>query len=723
MNRALFAGGIAAACLTAFAAHAQTPPPAQKPAEQKPADATVSDVKVSGAREAVETSIDRRSYSVANDLNGKSGTLADVLRNVPSVQVDVEGKLSLRGDPNVTVLVDGKPNAMFSAATLAQILQAMPADQVDRIEVITNPSAEFKADGSAGIINLVLKKAKGAGRTGTARVNAQTTGSFGGSVLHGFNSDKTSFVDSLSYSHIRTGLTGVATREFNDPPGVATSTDIIGGRVDGDMFNGRVALDYDLSARTHLTASLFALRQDISQEMSDRYTVTSGAGVTSTIERPGVTDVSAQTVQADFNLRQKYGDAHDLNVRLTLSDSQNSNERFDLTPSVPFARQFVRDNPQQRASLSADFQKPLAGGTQLKAGYLLEHQDADMVQSGGSGPSPTAITPDPAQTSDFNDVEVHHQAYVTLQKKFDDLTVLGGLRGEAVDLDLNQRTLGLRNGQNYTKFYPTLHLSWDLGEGRKLTGSYSKRVQRPTASDLNPFLFIQGPTGGSQGNPNLRPQETNAFEVAFERRKGQASLLATAYYRASDNAFSTVIEDTGGGFLVNRRENLGRQTNTGVEVNLGNRLTPKMTYNLSFNAYYSTVGAQNLGFATERSSFAAFGRANLNWQVTPKDFIQVNVFANGKQLLPQGYALPSVSGNIGYRHTINDKLSWMVVVQDPFDSLKQTFVLDAPGIRSRQSVKASNRALSLTLVYNFAGKAPPSGFDFQPGGTGATAVP
>lgn len=277
--------------------------------------------------------------------------------------------------------------------------------------------------------------------------------------------------------------------------------------------------------------------------------------------------------------------------------------------------------------------------------------------------------------------------------------------------------------QTYDRLYPTLHLAYDLGAGKRLTASYSKRVVRPQPIDLDPFHSTQTPTVVIAGNPSLSPQDTDSYELGYEDRKGPSNFLATLYYRQTNNAFSFVYTDLGDGALLQQRENVGYQANGGLELVLVNKLTKKLTYNLSVDAYWTDINAPNLNLTTTtQSAFTGFGRANLNYQVTPKDFLQLNLFVNGKTLVPQGYVEPTISGNIGYRHTINNKVSWMFVVQDPFHSLKNKLVLDTSGGSNVRTVQNSSRVATLTLIWNFSGKPQPANFDFAPGG-GAGAVP
>jgi len=189
-----------AALWVALALAAADPTAQDSPSQPPPAgDTPVNGVTVTAKRAKVETSIDRRSYSVAKDLNAQTGSVADVLRNIPAVQVDAQGNPSLQGEGNVTVLIDGRPSSQLSGQSLAGALQAMPADQIDRIEVMTNPPAEFRTEGTGGIINLITKKAKGAGLTGSVRVSAETGSRALATANLGYNSGKLSVTGDLTY--------------------------------------------------------------------------------------------------------------------------------------------------------------------------------------------------------------------------------------------------------------------------------------------------------------------------------------------------------------------------------------------------------------------------------------------------------------------------------------------------------------------------------------------
>ncbi len=276
----------------------------------------------------------------------------------------------------------------------------------------------------------------------------------------------------------------------------------------------------------------------------------------------------------------------------------------------------------------------------------------------------------------FVDAETRNQAYLTYERSFGKFGALAGVRGDVLHLVLEEKTRSVRSDRTYARLYPSLNLTYDLTNGRKLTAGYSRRVDRPPYALLDPIPYPQNPGFVLQGNMALRPQSTDAVEAGFERRKDAATISATLYYRRTRDAFSALYSNLPDGTLLQQTANAGRRTDGGLELILADELTPRLTYSLTADAYWTELAAPNLGFAQVRRALAGFGRANLNWQVSPKDLLQINVFVNGKTLLPQGHVAPYASGNIGYRRAIARNASLMLVVQDPFNSVKTRQVLN-----------------------------------------------
>jgi len=688
-------------------------------------------VVVTGNRTASEASIDRRTYPVASDLQAAAGSIADVLRNIPSVQVDLQGNVSLRGSARVTVLVDGKPSPQFSGDSLAQVLLTLPASQIDRIEVMANPSAEFGAEGSGGIINLIMKQAKGPGKTGSLRVQGATDSR---AMISGNYSATAGKLGTNADFSFRRNTQISVTDNAQSKPDATTGTiddnrDLFRAHLHQETANAHGKIDYDLTPKTRLSGGASFRYFHGNQPSTDRFEQSGAAG---TPVSAFVRNTAQQAAQYDgglsATLKQTWARGHDLTLTGTYDLTRFVRHRFDLTmPVVPTGldgtASFDRHTRYGQGEFKADYEMPMPGKARLKLGYGFDSSRTVFRHDAAAGGPDGRAAPDPAQTGNFLDDESHHAAYATYERPIGKLDAQIGLRAEALRLALDERTHNARSMRHYDRLYPSLHLSYELSAGHTLTASYARRVDRPSYAQLDPVPYPQNPGFVFVGNSALKPQDTDSLEFGYEVRKDAFDLQATAYYRQTHCAFSSLYTLLPGGTLSQQAVNAGDQRNGGLELVLADKLTRTLTYNLSADAYWTELAAPNLGFAQQRRALTGFGRANLNWQLAKKDFLQFNVFVNGETLLPQGRVKPYASGNIGYRHTINARLSWMLVIQDPFASARTRQVLNGFGGTDRRLDTGNNRQASLTLVWGFSGKRQNTDFDFKSGGYGATSAP
>lgn len=716
LKTALFTA--AAMILPASLASAQTPaPPAPKPA----AAPAVDGVTVTSDSTAMRSSIDRRSYSVANDLTARTGSIADALRNVPSVEVDVQGNVSLRGDPSVTILIDGKPSGMFNGEGRGDALQAMPADQIDRVEVMTNPSAAYRPDGSGGVINLVTKKTRKAGATGSVRLNASPDGRYNGGVSGNYSKDKLTLSGDAGYRHeeqeawqrierASAGQTSVQDGAFDN---------------DGGMVNLRGGVDYDITPKDRLSGEVRwrSIQFDTGGlETYSAIAAPSGAALQGYL-RSTVSEMNRDNAAISADWRHQFkGAEHQLTAHLEHEEtdfSRDARARTDYSAGADVYEQFGFGADQTRDNFKLDYAQPDVGGGTLKTGLDFEWMQVDYDNRVAEGPAPDVLTADPARTNRFVFDQDVYAGYVTFERAFGDFTAQGGLRAEQVEIKANQVTTGQVFTNDYFKVYPSLHLGYTLSETNTLKASYSRRVQRPQVQDLNPFPVYQDPQNYRAGNPFLKPQVTDSFELGWQYRKGPAYYLATAYFRSSDGVVTDVVRDLGEGVLLTTRDNLNKSRNGGLELVANGRLTPKITYNVSSNIFWNEIDAGNLGFDGKRSATTVSGRANLNWQATPKDFFQLNAFTSGKRLTAQGHREPMQMLNLGYRRKVNDKLSLVVTVQDALDSFEDKVITDGPVLRDVTSRTANVRAVFFGFTYSLGGGKPkPEQFDFGGGAVG-----
>ncbi|WP_240606374.1 TonB-dependent receptor domain-containing protein [Phenylobacterium kunshanense] len=713
----------AATAISATCAMAQ--PSAAPAAKGQAAPPTVGEVRIEGAPPPVRTSIDRQSYSVANDLQTSAGSISDALRNVPSLEVDVQGNVALRGDTNVTILIDGKPSGMFQGDTRAQALQNLPADQIDRVEVITNPSAAFDPNGSGGIINLVTKKTRKAGANGSVRANVGSQGRQNGGVSASYRDGKLTLSGDASLRHDSIKQTYTREREATDPAGGTIRSLQQGtGRGRVNVQNLRGGLDYDITDDDRVSLELRYTNVDFADRSFEAFDQVSGAGiVTRGYDRLGSASQERPTLAGTLRYRHVFGDDHQLDIDLGRERNRTAFERdsayVDRIPAGPgFYEAQDQVNLFWKTTAKVEYTRPMGEGHKLKLGYSLDADDNDYDTLGVRGPNEATATPNAQLSNSYRFDQQVHALYGTYERPFGKLTALAGLRLEAVTIDINSVTQAITARNDDVSVYPSLHLNYELTEAQKLTASYSRRIQRPQPTDYNPFRRYQDQQNFSSGNPDLKPQQTDSFELGYQYRKNGAIYQATFYYRDIRDAVNNVTRDIGDGVFLVTQANIGESRSAGAEVVANGKLFPQLSYNISGNVGWTQIDAAGLGFGSrQRDAFTASGRANLSWQVTDRDFLQVNGFLNGKRLTPQGYVQPQGALNLGYRRKVSDQLSFLVTAQDLLGTLEFKRIIDTPAFRDVEHYKARHRGVFVGFTYTFGGgKARDPGFDFGGGG-------
>jgi len=726
----VLAAALAAAAQTSARAQS-TPARPTAPSAARPAGKTVDAVTVTGASpNGLRTSIDRKSYGIATDLQTTTGSISDALRNIPSVEVDPQGNVSLRGDANVTILLDGKPSGQFKGAGAGQALQALPADSIERVEVITNPSAEFSPDGAAGIINLISRKTRKAGASGSLRLTLGDHGRRQAGVTGSYNSNRLTVSGDLNGRYDPQGGDGLDRREILDGQGHALSSSQTRGGGSGhlDRWGAHASLDYDLDTRTRISGDARFSHFDVDQRPGATFQARDPSGaILRAFDEPGHFTWGLGDRQVQATLRRSFGgDEHTLTVNLSREHIDDVRDQsFDLISILPPSPAVFSDlqtrNSSNQSEFKADYVRPMPAEGKLKAGYDRRVDDNRYDNQGLIGGSAASARPDPARSNLFLYRQTVDAAYATYEQPFGDWTVLGGLRLENVALDLNQVTTAQSHDTSYARAYPSVHLSYKVSDAQQLSFSYSRRVQRPNPEDLNPFPIQLGPLSFQAGNPNLQPQTTDSLEAGYQYRAGTTFYLATLYYRRNRHGVTDVIAAQVDGALLTTKANLSDSEAAGLELVANGHLTKTLSYGVSTNLYWNEIAAAGDGLqqlpdiAGRRSAFEVGGRASLTWQPTPTDTFQVTTNVNAKRLTPQGFVEPFAVTYLGYRHKFSDDLFAVVTIQDPFEGVRFRQVISTPILRDHtdQHIHIRGVFVGVTRTFGDGGKKPREpGFDF-----------
>jgi len=715
----------------------QTPPPAQQPApapeEEADDEAKVEDVVVQGRATDVRTSIDSVSYSLADDLQAQTGTLAEALRNIPSVEVDPDGNVSLRGDSGVTILIDGRPSTQFNGPSRGQMVLQIPASQYARIEVMTNPSAAYSPEGGGGVINLISKPnavRPGATTTGSLRANIGDRGryNFGGSIAHVIGD--TTLTADIGVRHdaflqqverIRERF-DVGSGQFFE----ARQTQDIEG--DSDNIFVRLAAEHNLDDKTQLTGDIRHVDVDSLADAIDLYEAdAAGGGLDAAYTRNSSGGFSGTFQGGSARVLRRFDDAgHEWSNEVRFDRNRfvfgfDTEVDQQIPPSPIYYETVENRNRQNQLGITSAYVRPMADGGRLRLGYELQASGLELDNLVARGPTPDALTPDPIVTNEFHVDQAVHALYATWEKPFSEkLSAQFGLRLEQANIDLDQVTTDIQSSNDYFRAYPTMHVSYTIGEGESMRGSYSRRIQRPGPQDLNPFLTYQDNLNYRSGNPDLLPQETDSFEIMWQKRVQQTFYQATLYYRDTKDAFTPVTTDIGGGILLTRPENLGSSTSTGIELVANGALHPTLRYNASINAFRQEIDAAGIPGASNREGESVSGRLTLNWQPTQNDFLQISGIWAGDQLLAQGVREQATLVNLGYRRKLSKDWSFQATVRDVFDEYGSTTTIETPTFTDRTSVTFGGRAAYIGLTWSFgSGQRRPEQFDFTAPTTGS----
>ncbi len=716
-KRVLLAATAAAAIagpVTAQTRPAAAPAPSPAPEAQDAEDTQVEDVVVTGRQSDVRTSIDSTSYSLANDLQATTGSLADALRNVPSVDVDPQGNVSLRGDGNVTILVDGRPSGVLSGEGRAQALLQLQADQYARIEVMTNPSAAYSPEGSGGVINLITKPntpRPGTVTTGSVRANIGEDGRWNLGLSGSRASGRVTLSGDLGVRHDSVEQRVDRVRERLDPVSGLVLPSRQNQDIDfaSDGYYGRLGLDYRLSDKTQLT--LEGRGNDFANTGSGMETFegrNAAGALTSAYRRESEIDQSFKGSGLTGRLLHRFDDAgHEWTNEVRLDQGETELDLFNVTrPSLPAgAESFERVRNEGAftvVALTSAYVRPIGEAARLRLGYELEIREPEQDNIVQRGAGAGALTVVPGLTNRFEAEQTVHALYATYERPFGEkLSAQFGLRLEQASIEIDQITTGVQASQDYFRAYPTTHLQYQLSETQTLRASYSRRIQRPQVFQLNPFVSYVDPLNLRSGNADLEPQETDAFELMWQLRAGQTFYQATAYYRDTQKAFTEIASDVGGGVLLTRPENLGARRDAGVEVVANGRLTSTLRYNASVNVFRQEIDASGIPGASDRSATLVSGRLSLNWQPTAEDFVQVSGMWQGETLLAQGTREAGGMVNLGYRRKLTETLALQLTVRDVLDAFGDVTTYDTPTFRDRTERRFGGRAAYIGLTWTF----------------------
>ncbi|NNE71040.1 MAG: TonB-dependent receptor [Rhodothermales bacterium] len=681
-----------------------------------PDAAELEGVEVTAERAAVAFEIDRTVYNTRDQITASGGNATDLLQNIPSVEVDIDGNISLRGNQNVGILINGRP-APARGDALTSFLQQLSAEMIERIEVIPNPSAKFDPEGMAGMLNIVLKEGSELGTSGGITLGGGSTGEYNASGNLNLQKGKLTVFSNYGFRSSDRNSSGYTFREnrFLDPL-TLLEQDSFGLR-ESRSHVANVNADYALDKRrTFSTSALFSTRTGSSNNANQYLELDDPLSPTSRYDRLTFGDGSGMNMDFSSSFRRVVeANQNELTAELRFNRSTNDDldafeeQALSLTDGSTMD---IRERSRETLDIveseligQFDMIRPV-GVLKLETGYRGTLSGMDNTLFSESENTAGQLVPDVRRNNTFDYQEQVHAAYGLVSGSVGVLDVQAGLRAEQVLTRFDLTTTGEAFDNDYRSLFPSGIISWKPSPMRQVKVSYSKRVNRPRTRQLNPFTTFSDPQNLFVGNPFLKPQYTHAFELGLQQFSRKGSLSLTPYFRRTVDEmerFKTVSTD---GTSTTTWRNFDQSDSYGAEVVGSIRFGRKFSGFASFNAYRVVTDASSIGDDLTSSDLSWSTRANLSWNVRDGLDMQAFWFYRAPRDVAQGRIASFQVANFSVRQKLlKDKASLSLRVSDPLNQMGFSFELDSPTFYQLGERNWESRRATLTFTYNF-GQAP-----------------
>ena len=658
---------------------------------------------------------DRNTYSTRDMPATTGGNATDVLRNVPAVEVDQDGKVSLRGNQNVAVQINGRPSPM-TGDQLGNFLQQLPANVVDRVEVIPNPSARYEPEGMAGIINIVLKQNTDLGLSGGFIGGVGTGGRYNASGNLGWQSGPLTLYGSYGFRHDERESTGINYLERYATAGGAPVSvldqDILGRfNMMSHMFNGTA--DLKLGARDVLSGTAMLSRGEFENASTTEYLMLDGSSTLTDrllgLNRLGVDDL---TMDGSLSFKrtltpQQHEFSAELRANRSRHEPGNSLSEQVLTlgglpaNDTPRRESLDTESATTTFTLQADYTRPLAERTKLETGYkgtLRGLDNALDVQAFDYDLD--AWVRNEARSNAFEYDERVHAGYAVLNQGVGKVDLQGGLRAEHTSREFYLADTDETYPKDYWSLFPSALAAYSPDDRTQLRLSYSRRIQRPDTRLLNPLGFSEDQRNRFQGNPELEPEYTHALELGVQRSLSAGSLQLTPFFRRTENAIRR-IREVRGDTTITSFQNLDTSDSYGADVNASLRLG-RVSGFASFSAFRTVTDAGGLGDSYSSDGFGWSTRVSGNLQLTPKLDAQMFLMYRAPMDVEQGRMGSFIMSTLSLRQKVmNDKGAITLRIMDPLNRMGFSSTTNDPLYYQLNERQFNGRAAFLTFSYNF----------------------
>ena len=700
----------------------------------------LEEIEVIGEKTEIEIKLDKTVYNIGKDLTLKGSSVSDVLDNLPSVEVDIEGNVSLRGNESVRILINGKPSGLVGISS-NEALKQFPSESVEKVEVITSPSARYNAEGTAGIINIILRRSKLTGFNGSLSLNSGYPERYGVSANLNYRTKKLNFFNNVGYNTRTSEGSFINETEYYTDQAINNFLNENGVRDSERNSNYlNTGIEYFISDKTSLVGSYVSRKSDgftnNTNNVNQNFNTISK--FSERLEKESEID---DTNEFSINLTHDFNkEGHVLTIDYQKEkSSENENGFISNSQLKPVFTKYLSekvntDEIQESELFKIDYVLPIKKDGQFELGFRRsnQYQDIDYLAENEDLNGNFINDLNLSNTLLYNEkVNAFYTQYGNKKNKF---SFLLGLRYEESKTTVKQLANNTNNVKNYNDFFPTLNLSYQIKENETITFGYNRRIRRARSYFINPFPSKSSATNIFQGNPNIDPTYSNGIDLGYLKRYEKLTLNGSVYYRKETGVFTFISENTGDFVLVNeilvpvlRRTpiNLASNKQIGLELNANFTQSKNWRLNGSLNFYESETLGEYMGIVYDSKNLTWSGRLSNNLKL----FSSVDWQTSFRYRAPQKTAVSerkaSLYSNTAFSKDLSkDKITLTFKVNDIFETGKWRIESFNENYKSySESNWRGGRTLELNLIYRFNQKKKQSrnsgGYnDYNEGGFG-----
>jgi ferric enterobactin receptor len=672
----------------------------------------LEEVVVQAEKSSMELALDKKIFNVGKDLANSGGTASDVLTNIPSVSVDPEGNIKLRGSENVRILINGKPSGLVSFKG-GSGLQQLQASMIERVEVITNPSARYEAEGLGGIINIVLKKDNSQGFNGSLDVIAGQPDNYGLAANLNYRHRKINFFINYGFAYRNQPGRGSLYQEVYGLDTIFFLKQTNESNTRGLNNNIRGGLDFFFTEKSILTASYLFRRSDVNRITDIVYNdfLFSLSNMTSYTKRRQ--DEEEAEPNSEYSLIYKKvlpGKGHELLAEIKFLDNWESSDQLftqyqfnpDGTedPSKALVQKSLNDESEKQYLLQIDYSRPFAKEGKFEAGLRTSFRDMIndyLVSQQNSSGGFDAL---PGLDNIFFYDENITAAYGIIGNKTHSISYQVGLRAEWTNVKTTLAETNEVNPRKYANLFPSAHVTFDLPKENGIQVSYSRRVRRPFYNDLSPFVTFSDNRNYFSGNPDLNPEFSNVFEIGHIKYMETGSLSSSLYNRNTEDKIDNIRTVDSNGNAVTITENLVSERAYGAEFASTIDITKWWKWDASFNFFYAEIDGSNIVSTYKTNTYSWFTRQLSRFTLPGKFDLQLRSNYEAPQKTAQGRrkSLYYVDFAIS-KEILKGKATLNLNILDVFNTRKSRNIFEGAIFYSDRNFQQRRRQINVTFNY------------------------